>query len=78
MLNHIAWEHYREFLIPMGYLEYSYQNFGGELYTCQQKNCQNTFNTFSALVWHENMEHAALESYIGKIIGPNDLFAEYV
>jgi len=75
MLNHIAWEHYREYLIPMGYLEFSYTNFGGDLYTCQQKNCQNTFNTYSALVWHENMEHAALETYIGKIIGPNDLFA---
>ena len=72
LMLHLAHFHYFELLIPMKLkrIEFAEKAY----YSCTQKNCEATFNTSKALVTHEQLLHQAMQVYLGKIIGENDLY----
>lgn len=72
LMLHLAHFHYFELLIPMKSkrIEFAEKAY----YSCTQKNCEATFKTSKALVTHEQLMHQAMQVYLGKMIGENDLF----
>ena len=72
LMLHLAHFHYFELLIPMKFKRIEFAEKG--YYSCTQKNCEATFKTSKALVTHEQLQHQAMQVYLGKIIGGNDLF----
>ena len=75
VLNHLALEHYKGFLLNIEYLMEQYAN-KGEPFSCSQLGCDHQCNTIEGLVLHENMAHDAMEEYFGDFIETNDVFAE--
>ena len=43
-------------------------------YSCSQKNCGEIFQTSKALLTHEQLQHEALQVYMGEMIGQNTLY----
>ena len=73
---HIGLYHYFFHLIPVLHMERQLKKFG--YYPCNQIGCQEHYKTTQALLIHEQLEHSALQTYFGIIIGYNDVYGEKV
>ncbi len=71
---HIALFHYFRLLLPLQTMQILWKRLGH--YPCNQVNCTTSFATLPALLVHEQTRHNAMDVYIGKIIGNNDLYVQ--
>ena len=76
LMLHLAVVHYQECLIPVEFLRENYAKTK-QGYPCSEMRCKLRFSTLSGLVAHEQLQHNALEVYLGEILGNNDLYEEH-